>query len=62
MMIEKPEHCIDPEMKFCQECQWGWVQYPDWVEPPEDLEGCTFECGCILGFDKEEKIENESHK
>ena len=52
MMNEKPMRCIDPIFKDCQECLFGWVKYPGWVETYEDLCGCTFECGCTLGFDK----------
>lgn len=29
MLDEKPKRCIDPVMKFCQECRFGWVKYPD---------------------------------
>lgn len=25
----KPTRCIDPVIKFCQECPWGWCEYPD---------------------------------
>ena len=49
---EKPTRCIDPVIKYCQGCEWGWVHYPEWVETREDLAGCTFESGCTLGFDK----------
>lgn len=41
----KPTRCISPVIKFCQECKWGWVKYPTWVETAEDLEWCTFESG-----------------
>ena len=51
-MREKPTRCIDPVIKYCQGCKWGWVHYPEWVETSEDLAGCTFESGCTLGFDK----------
>lgn len=51
-MKEKPTRCVDPVMKFCQECRYGWVKYPDWVETSEDLYGCHFEFGCTLGFDE----------
>lgn len=51
-MNEKPTRCVDPVMKFCQECKWGYVIYPEWAETREDLEGCCFESGCTLGFDK----------
>lgn len=50
--FDKPHRCVDPVIKYCQECEWGWVKYPEWVETREDLEGCTFESGCMLGFDQ----------
>ena len=52
MSDTKPKRCIDPVVKFCQECQWGWRKYPEWVEAKEDLTDCIFESGCSLGFDK----------
>lgn len=52
MLIENPTRCIDPVVKYCQECPYGWVEYPGWVETREDLEGCCFESGCTLGFDQ----------
>lgn len=36
----KPTRCINPVMKFCQDCQYGHNIYPAWVETAEDLEGC----------------------
>ena len=51
----KPTQCIDPEMRFCQECKYGHCIYPDWVETTEDLTSCTFETCCIFGFDKMEE-------
>lgn len=50
--MDKPTRCIDPVIKFCQECKYGWVHYPDYVENYEDTLGCCFECGCVYGFDK----------
>ena len=50
--MERPTRCIDPVIKFCQECRYGWVKYPGWVETYEDTLGCTFESGCIYGFDQ----------
>lgn len=52
-MENRPLRCIDPVIKYCQECEWGWVQYPSWVETYEDLDGCCFESGCSLGYDQE---------
>lgn len=49
--MKKPIRCIDPIFKDCQECLFGWVKYPGWVETYEDRCGCIFECGCTLGFD-----------
>lgn len=31
-MTERPTRCIDPVMKFCQECKWGWIEYPSWLK------------------------------
>ena len=51
-MKDEPKRCIDPVVKYCQECPLGWVKYPEWVETLEDLYDCSFETGCTLGFDK----------
>lgn len=51
-MNDLPTRCIDPVIKFCQECKWGYNIYPSWVETEEDLADCTFETICTLGFDK----------
>lgn len=48
----KPTRCIDPVIKFCQECRWGWTHYPEWVETAEDMKWCRIESGCMLGFDQ----------
>lgn len=50
--MSKPERCIDPVMKFCQECEYGWIEYPEWVETYEDTYYCSFKSGCIFGFDE----------
>lgn len=42
-MADLPTRCIDPVMKCCQECTWGYREY---------LAGCCFESGCTLGFDE----------
>lgn len=52
MNIEKPSRCIDPVMKYCQGCRWGFIQYHEWVETTDDIENCSFESGCTLGYDK----------
>ena len=51
-MKDEPKRCIDPVVKYCQGCPYGWIKYPDWVETREDLYDCSFESGCTLGFDK----------
>ena len=58
-MTDKPTRCIDPVMKYCQGCRYGWTKYPDWVETLEDLEWCTIESGCTLGFEHDEPTEEE---
>lgn len=50
--MEKPTRCIDPIIKFCQECKYGFINYPEWVENYEDTLDCTFLSGCMYGFDK----------
>lgn len=51
-MDMKPTRCIDPIIKYCQECRFGHCIYPGWVETAEDLEGCCFDTVCMYGFDK----------
>lgn len=58
-MNEKPTRCIDPVIKYCQGCRYGWIKYPDWVETSEDLYDCTFESGCMYGFEYDEPTEEE---
>ena len=50
--FEIPSRCTDPIMKYCQECPWGHKIYPEWVETREDLNGCSFETFCSLGYDQ----------
>lgn len=51
MNEQKPKRCIDPVIKFCQDCRYGCVTYPAWVETREDLEWCTIDAHCMYGFD-----------
>lgn len=51
-MKDLPTRCVDPVMKRCQECTWGYCEYGDDVECSADIAGCCFECGCTLGFDQ----------
>ena len=57
--MQKPTRCIDPVMKFCQECKYGWVHYPDWVETREDIFNCSFESGCMFGLENTEPTKEE---
>ena len=57
--MQKPTRCIDPVMKLCQECEYGWVRYPDWVETREDIFNCSFESGCIFGLENTEPTKEE---
>lgn len=56
-----PSRCIDPVIKFCQDCRYGLVRYPEWVETYEDTFGCVFEVSCMLGYDKG-RLEDEPTK
>lgn len=47
-----PTRCIDPVMKSCQNCTWGYIKYDDGVETYADTIGCCVESGCTLGFDQ----------
>lgn len=44
---------------ICQECKYGYVSYPEWVETAEDLEGCSFESGCMYGLENTEPTQEE---
>lgn len=57
--MERPTRCIDPVIKFCQECKYGWVKYPDWVETKEDTYDCHFESGCLWGLEDDQPTEEE---
>ena len=57
--MNKPTRCIDPVIKYCQGCQYGWVKYPDWVEKYKDLDGCCFESRCIYGLEHTDPTEEE---
>lgn len=48
----KPTRCIDPVMKFCQECRYGYIRHPEWVELLEDVNNYVFESGCMFGYDQ----------
>lgn len=50
--MKKPTRCIDPVLKYCQVCRYGHIVYPESVESFSDLEGCSFDVFCSLGFDK----------
>jgi hypothetical protein len=50
--MEKPTRCIDPVIKYCQDCPYGMRIYPEWVETYEDTFDSGFETCCVLGFDK----------
>lgn len=58
-MKEKPTRCVDPVMKYCQACEYGYVIYPEDVETARDLEGCTFDSGCIFELEDTNPTEEE---
>lgn len=43
--MSKPTRCIDPVVKHCQGCEWGYCDYH--VDYPQ-----YFDVFCILGFDQ----------
>lgn len=47
-----PTRCVDPVMKRCQDCIWGYCRYGDDIECYADLADCSVESGCTLGFDQ----------
>ena len=49
---ELPKRCVDPVMKYCQECRYGSVTYGDDVETYADIGGSCFETHCSLGYDQ----------
>jgi hypothetical protein len=51
-MADLPTRCIDPVMKYCQDCKYGHVIYGDDVECYADTQGCCFDTVCTLDFDK----------
>ncbi len=55
----KPNRCIDPVIKCCQGCKYGWTKYPELVECYDDLAGCTFKSGCMYGLEHTEPTEDE---
>ena len=57
--MDKPTRCIDPVMKFCQECKYGWIYYPDGVKTYEGTLYGTFESGCMYGLENTEPTEEE---
>lgn len=38
--------CTD-KYEYCQQCKYGFIQYPSWVETSDDLNGCSFETTCL---------------
>lgn len=57
--MNKPTRCVDPVIKYCQDCEYGWITYPDCVETFEDLKGGYFESGCMYGLENTEPTEEE---
>ena len=57
--MDRPTRCVDPVIKYCQGCQYGWIKYPDWVETREDLEWCTFDSGGMVGLEDTEPTPEE---
>lgn len=56
---DKGKTCLDPVMKYCQECPYGNVHYADDVETYQDTFGTNFETHCIYGLEKQQPSEEE---
>ncbi len=41
-MENEKKPCVMPEMPYCPICEYGRVEYPEWVETYED----TYDSGC----------------
>ena len=54
-----PDRCIDPVIKYCQGCKYGYVNYPSYVETYRDLDGCCFDSGCIYGLENTQPSKEE---
>lgn len=54
-----PKRCIDPVIKYCEECEYGLVIYPEWVETYEDLHYCCYKTICMYGLEKTVPNEDE---
>lgn len=52
----KPTRCIDPVLKFCQDCEYGVCIY---AEDEISIEGASFETHCIYGLEDTEPTEEE---
>lgn len=60
---KKPKRCIDPCMKYCQGCRWGYCIYPEDTTRDDINSGfATFESGCTLGFEDMEPTKREQRK
>lgn len=58
-----PKRCIDPVMKYCQGCKWGYCQYPEDTTRKDMLEGgVNFESGCTLGLENTPPTKRELRK
>lgn len=49
---KKQFQCVDPEIKFCQECGYEGYVYQKDIETSRDLEECCFDTFCMYDFDK----------
>ena len=57
--MTKPTRCIDPVMKYCQECRYGNISYPADVETYSDTQGSCFVYHCMYGLENDEPTEEE---
>lgn len=52
-MNDIPSRCIDPIIKDCENCRYGHVEYPGWVESYEDRYACCYDTYCSRGYDQD---------
>lgn len=59
MNVEKELKCLDPVMKYCQECPYGNIHYSDDIETYYDTLGANFKTYCIYGLEYQPPSEED---
>lgn len=53
-MKSKEIKCLDPVMKYCQECPYGIIEYDSDIETYTDTISACFKTSCIHGLEDTE--------